>query len=316
MENFDFDALERGHPLDILRMENAEIGRMAAELQEELGGDVPPELIAGKLGKLTAIRSHYGKTEQLLMPLLYRYGVTGPSQAIWAANDEVKRELGNLAKSLARDKGKLSRLRKRIGQVLTRIQEGICKEEKVIFPMAMRFFTEEDWFAVYRDFPEFGYAFLEGMVDVPSWASGEAWLARQGQGREEWLEGKVHLPTGELTLRQLRGIFSLLPVDITFIDKDNILRFFVNEGRVFARPLSALGRDVFLCHPPELQTMLRQMLEDFRTKRATRREIFKRVGGRRVGVVYHAVYDSGGEYLGTVEFVQDLEPVFRKFPEQ
>ena len=313
MEEIDFDALEDGHPITILRMENAEIAQRTTDLQEELASDPSAAFIVKKLEELQAIRSHYGKTEELLMPLLYQYGVTGPSQAIWAADDEIKHELGVLVKLLAQDAARLPQLRERVGQLLARIQETICKEEKIVFPMSLRFFTQEDWFAVYRDLPEFGIAFRTGMADVLSWPPGEAWLEQQGECEGEWLEGRVQLATGELTLRQLKGILSLLPVDITFIDKDNILRFFVNEGRVFSRPLSALGRDVFLCHPPRLQAMLRQMLEDFRTKKASRRAIFKRVRGRRIGVVYHAVYDSAGEYLGTVEFVQDYEQALQEF---
>ena len=79
MEKIDFDALEDGHPITILRMENAEIAQRTTDLQEELASDPSAAFIVKKLEELQAIRSHYGKTEELLlMPLLYQYGVTGP----------------------------------------------------------------------------------------------------------------------------------------------------------------------------------------------------------------------------------------------
>lgn len=155
-------------------------------------------------------------------------------------------------------------------------------------------------------------------VDVetmPRWPEGEAWMKQQSSSamKPEILEGKVKLPTGELTLRQLQGILKLLDVDITFIDKDDILRYFINEGKVFSRPLSALGREVYSCHPPEIIPVVRQMILDFKAKKRTQMEIYRRIMGRPVGVRYMAVYDDDGEYMGTVEFVQDFQKALDKF---
>ena len=114
-------------------------------------------------------------------------------------------------------------------------------------------------------------------------------------------------------MRQLQGILKLLDVDITFIDKDDILRYFINEGKVFSRPLSALGREVYSCHPPEIIPVVRQMILDFKAKKRTQMEIYRRIMGRPVGVRYMAVYDDDGEYMGTVEFVQDFQKALDKF---
>lgn len=132
----------------------------------------------------------------------------------------------------------------------------------------------------------------------------------------EALDGRVKLPTGELTVRQLQGILKLLDVDITFIDKDDILRYFLNEGRIFSRPLTALGREVYSCHPPEVIPVVRQMLLDFKAKKRDHMEVWRRIMGRPVGVRYLAVYDEAGEYMGTVEFVQDYQKALDHFAKQ
>ena len=100
---------------------------------------------------------------------------------------------------------------------------------------------------------------------------------------------------------------------MTFIDADDTIKFFVNNGGVFARPKSALGQKVFEYHPPEILPMVRAMLADFKAKKRDRVEIFRRIKGKPTSVVYLAVYGDGGEYLGAVEFVQDFSDTLKKF---
>ena len=198
--------------------------------------------------------------------------------------------------------------------ICARIREMVFKEDRILFPLSLRYLTQEQWFMVYRDLFEMGMAFVD-VETMPRWPEGEAWMKQQSSSamKPEILEGKVKLPTGELTLRQLQGILKLLDVDITFIDKDDILRYFLNEGKVFSRPLSALGREVYSCHPPEIIPVVRQMILDFKAKKRTQMEIYRRIMGRPVGVRYMAVYDDDGEYMGTVEFVQDFQKALDKF---
>ena len=165
----------------------------------------------------------------------------------------------------------------------------------------MRYFTEADWLEVYRDIFEIGVAFME-IGDLPRWERAEAWIRTQ-YIPPAILEGKVRMDTGELTVRQLQGILKLLDVDITFIDKDDIVRYFINEGHVFTRPFSCIGREVYNCHPPEIIPVVRQMIL----------EVWRRIMGRPIGVRYLAVYDDAGEYVGTVEFVQDFQKALDKF---
>ena len=300
----DMDALPPGHPIDILRRENA---ALAAILD---AAENAPE----KFSRLAGLRKHYAKTEALLMPGLYRYGVTGPSKAIWDADDEIKRELSALL-SLCGAKKELPK--ERVTAFLARVRDVMNREEKVLFPLALRYFTDEEWKRAYFDIEELGLAFF-APEDVPNWDEGEAFVREtEDTDREKLLsEGKVELPTGTLTVGQLAGIFSLLPVDITFIDADNRLRFFVNEGRVFARPRSALGREAWDCHPPRLVPMIQKMLDDFRREIRSEMTVWQRIAGKPVCVRYMAVRDANGEYLGTVETVQDCTEIVRHFQKE
>lgn len=306
----EIDGLPAGHPLSLLRLENEGLSKALTSLEQALGkGDM--QTVAAETAALNAIRSHYAKKEELLMPFLYDYGVTGPSQVMWGVDDEIKKELGVLTKTLKEDPENLMIVRGRLNQVITRIREMIVKEDKILFPLSLRFFTQEQWYQVYRDLFEMGMAFVDAET-LPRWQEGEQWILSQ-QAPPEALDGRVKLPTGELTVRQLQGILKLLDVDITFIDKDDILRYFLNEGRIFSRPLTALGREVYSCHPPEVIPVVRQMLLDFKAKKRDHMEVWRRIMGRPVGVRYLAVYDEQGEYMGTVEFVQDYQKALDHF---
>ncbi|WP_303105538.1 DUF438 domain-containing protein [uncultured Mitsuokella sp.] len=306
----EIDDLPAGHPLSLLRLENEGLSKALTSLEQALGkGDM--QTVAAETAALNAIRSHYAKKEELLMPFLYDYGVTGPSQVMWGVDDEIKKELGVLTKTLKEDPENLMIVRGRLNQVITRIREMIVKEDKILFPLSLRFFTQEQWYQVYRDLFEMGMAFVDAET-LLRWQEGEQWILSQ-QAPPEALDGRVKLPTGELTVRQLQGILKLLDVDITFIDKDDILRYFLNEGRIFSRPLTALGREVYSCHPPEVIPVVRQMLLDFKAKKRDHMEVWRRIMGRPVGVRYLAVYDEQGEYMGTVEFVQDYQKALDHF---
>lgn len=120
-------------------------------------------------------------------------------------------------------------------------------------------------------------------------------------------EGEIVLPGGHLTIRQLRAMLNTIPLEISFVDEQNINRFF-NEGpKVFKRPGMALDREVFSCHPPKIEKMVRSIIEDFRAGKRDRVPVWMDKGGRTMLVTYMAVRDEDGGYLGTMELVQDME---------
>ena len=239
---------------------------------------------------------HYIKKEELLMPLLYDYGVTGPSQVMWGIDDEMKRELAMIIKALKADEETLPMYEARIRALTQRIREMIFKEEKILFPLSLRYFTQMEWYRCYHDLPDMGISFG---VPIPAWAEAQPWLDQEAARlAQSQVGGKLQFPTGELSMEQLTTILQLLPVDITFIDKDDVVRFFTNEGQVFTRPLSALGRDVMNCHPPEIIPVVRNLIY---------------IRERPIRVHYQAMYDKSGTYIGTVEFVTDHAEPLEKF---
>ena len=313
MEDLSGADLPAGHPVSLLRAENTGLEAILDRIQEQCGSAAPDSSqIIEALRQFNGVRSHYAKKEELLMPKLYDYGVTGPSQVMWGVDDEIKKELGVLTRAVAEAADNVIIYKGRIEAVAQRAREMIYKEERILFPLCLRYFTEEEWKRIYRDFPDMGVAFVE---NPPQWEAGEAWSAEQLAkiSAQEILDGRIQLPTGELTVKQLSGIFSLLPVDITFIDAEDKLRFFMNEGHIFPRPKAALGRDVYECHPPQIVPVVKNLIADFRAKKRDSLEVARYIMGKPVMVKYMAVYDQDDEYIGTVEVVQNCASILEKF---
>ena len=184
--------------------------------------------------------------------------------------------------------------------VLTRAEEMIYKEKNILFPICAVNFEESEWYGIYRDSKD--YADCLG-VSRKIWEEAEQTEAPS----QNQASGEIVMPGGHMTLEQMTALLNTIPMEITFVDADNFNRFF-NEGpKVFKRPGMAIDREVFSCHPPKIEPMVRQIIDDFRAGRRDSVPVWMEKGGRTMLVKYMAVRDSQGKYLGTVELVQDME---------
>ena len=121
------------------------------------------------------------------------------------------------------------------------------------------------------------------------------------------------MPGGHLTLGQLTAMLNTLPLEITFVDADNFNRYFNEGSKIFKRPLMAIDREVFSCHPPKIEPMVRSIIEDLRSGKRSQVPMWVEKCGHPMYVNYMAVRDDEGNYVGTVEVVQDMEFARRHF---
>ena len=298
--------VEEGHPIDILRKENVGLESKLDELSsavEELSIDKVKQL----LQELKKVRILYGKKEELIMPMLYRYGVTGPSDVMWGVDDEIKAEFSALAKEV--DEINFINTRHRVETVINRTKEMIYKEENILFPMALERFSEEEWIQIYDDIDEMGTCFVD---EYPKWEKAEEELNKI-ESISSAKDNLINLSGGKLTVKELEAILKLLPIDITFIDTDENNQFFANEGKVFSRPKTALGRKVYECHPPRIVPVVENMIREFKAGIKDNMEIWTPNPENPIRVQYHAVRDENGNYLGTVELVQQFKNILENF---
>ena len=278
-----------GHPLYTFTKENEALTALLEEYKSTRGEET--------FAKIRDVSIHYAKKGDLLYPhLKVKYGVSGPSAVMWTVDDEIRDELGKLAKVTERNE----EWNNRVDAVLKRAEEMIYKEQNILFPICAVNFTEEEWFGIYRDSKDYALCFG---VENTKWEEAENVKTEVKVG----LEGEVVMPGGHMTVPQLTALLNTIPLEITFIDENDINRFF-NEGpKVFKRPGMAIDREVFSCHPPKIAPMVRSILDDFKSGKRDSVQIWMDKGGRTMLVTYMAVRDKSGKYLGTTEVVQDME---------
>ena len=123
-------------------------------------------------------------------------------------------------------------------------------------------------------------------------------------------EGTLQFETGSLTKPQLEGLLNTLPVDITFVDADDAVRYFNKpETRIFMRPKAVLGRKVHNCHPQKSLHVVNKIVESFKNGEKNVAEFWITLNNRFVHIRFFAVRDPNGKYLGTMEVVQDLTDI-------
>jgi len=115
------------------------------------------------------------------------------------------------------------------------------------------------------------------------------------------------LPSGSFTKTELQAILNILPVDMTFVDKNEKVRYFSQgKERIFQRSRAILNRDVKLCHPPSSVHIVEQIQEDFRTGKEDHAPFWIQMKEKFIYIEYYALRDENGNFLGTLEVSQDL----------
>ncbi len=308
-------AAPPGHPAHTFRMENRaleweveELGRLFDEIQALSDESDATELMASvriRFNALMDVEKHYLRKEHLLFPFLEKHGITGPPKVMWGKHDETRALLKGAAHALESvEKITAGEARSVIALVLEpaskSVLEMVDKEERILLPMCLDTLAESEWYEMARQSPEIGYCLYDpaetwqpaGISEEPGPSAGD---------------GRIQLPSGSLTVTELTQLLNTIPFDITFVDKDDSVRFFTQgRERIFARSRAIIGRKVQYCHPPSSVKTVQQILDDFRSGRHDRAAFWITMRGRFIHIEYFALRTGDGEYLGCLEVSQDL----------
>lgn len=294
---------EVGHPLYTFTKENEALKKVLDEAREALSRH---EVDRKLLGRVRELAIHYAKKGDLLYPhLKVRYGISGPSDVMWTVDDEIRDELAALSRKL-QDENPESVLQgekelQRFEAVLTRAEEMIYKEEKILFPNCALNFTRDEWIRIYHDSKDYAPCFG---VENAVWLEAETAVDKMREATPG--DQEIVMAGGHMSVAQLTAMLNTIPMEITFVDDQNINRFF-NEGpKDFKRPKMAIDREVFSCHPPKIEAKVRMILNEFRAGTLDKVPVWMEKNGKTMLVTYMAVRDHAGNYIGTLELVQDM----------
>jgi DUF438 domain-containing protein len=298
------------HPVYLFRQENREIEKLTGSFRELVSKAAEQDAAQWSrkmndlLGKLKGLELHYTRKEQLLFPFLERYGFTGPSKVMWGKDDEIRAMLKDAAANVdLPDRQGYSKTY--LTPLLEEVEGMIFKEENILFPAALEKLSVDDWVEILKDSEEVGYAFITKPADT----SALIWELKDAVMEEPFIKDDhtICLPTGELGLKELMNLLNTLPIDVTFIDKEDTVRYFSSgKDRIFVRTKSVIGRKVQNCHPPKSLEIVEKILGWFKTGKKDFVDFWINLGGKLVYIRYFAVRDERKQYLGTLEVTQEI----------
>jgi len=305
-----------GHPIDTFQRENQALLQVTASLRKvaERIGEPPVReewerlkpALAGILDRLLELDKHYLRKENQLFPFLEKHGVEGPSKVMWAIHDDVRALMKQARAALANDEAALA---VSASQALAKMADDmVTKEEKVLYPMSIDTLSDDEWREIRAGEDEIGYALIG---DVPAWPAGAQGVtaaaggAAAAPGPAGTPFGAIPLTTGALTTEQLGMMLTALPVDLSFVDENDEVRFYSEGERVFPRSPGVIGRKVQNCHPPASVHKVQEIVDAFRAGEKDVAEFWIEMQGKFLHIRYFALRDAAGTYRGTVEMVQD-----------
>ncbi len=284
-----------GHPLYILRAENAAAGKALDTLEAAIRAP-RWEQARDALRQLRQYDQHYLRKENILFPYLEKHGFTGPSAVMWAIHDDIRAGWKKLQELLpgAPDAARVAEV---FEPLATAIREMVYKEENILFPAALQMLSQKEWAAIGVQLSEAAPAYVEiGEIAAPGAQA----------------DGLIPLQIGALTAQQIALMLTHLPVDVTFVDENDAVCFFsASQERIFQRDPAIIGRKVQQCHPPASVHRVQRILDDFRAGRRSVAEFWIQMGpaeagGKFIHIRYFAMRDEQGKYLGTLEVSQDV----------
>ncbi|MHB1296440.1 MAG: DUF438 domain-containing protein [Anaerolineae bacterium] len=296
-----------GHPVHTFKYENY----AANELLQLLGQSIAalPEESALKSARafatqLAEIDKTYTRKEHLLFPFLEKHGVTGPSSVMWATHDDIRARIKELRRGL--EEADVERVRGVWAPLKTAVEQMFYKEENILYPTALKVLAESEWISIRDQSDEIGYCLIR---------PGNQWLpsaqpaARPTPPPATSWPGEATLPleTGALTPEVVNLLLKSLPVDVTYVDEQDTVRYYSEgrQGRIFTRTPAVIGRKVQNCHPPHSVHVVNRILDEMRAGTRDTADFWITMNGRFITIRYVALRDAAGAYRGVVEISQD-----------
>ena len=308
---------EPGHPLNVLTLENEGIAEQIAVVNKLFEEGADRAIITEELNKLRAVSIHYAKKGDIIYTILKsRYDVTGPSDVMWTVDDEIRDELRRVTDGTLSDEEWLEKSK----AVVKRADEMLFKEANILFPICVQFFKDEEWEEVGRDLKEYDFCLLKEEPVEWEKASKEDYTHRAAKEGKNGAAGndEVIFALGHMTPYQLEAMLNTIPLELTFVDHVDMNRYYNDNGekKLFKRPISSLDREVYTCHPPTIEPMVRSIISSFKSGAQDKVEVWMNKGENEVLVSYRAVRDAEGNYVGTLECVQIMDEIRDHYKEK
>ena len=287
-----------GHPIQVMKLENLAIENTLEKISKLLAVYLETKEqeikkgIQNQLNLLGEFDKHYARKEYAIFPIMENKGITAPPKVMWGVDDEIRSMFKEFRTLLQNEDF-----------------DAIPKAFSDLKYEMTDIFNEDHWLQIAQESDEIGYCIVKPEAKwvpertLPENVSHETFITEEN--------AYINFQTGHLTPHQLEKMLNNIPLELTFVDADNIVRYYNDNGeeKFFKRTSSAIGRDVLNCHPPKSLPIVTKLLADLKSGAKESESMWFRAMGKFILVTYRAVRDDDGSYMGTLEYVQDIQPI-------
>ncbi len=304
-----------GHPVHTFKEENRALRKEIQDLEllysevkkaeSDDGLKANFQDIHRHFNALMDVEKHYLRKENLLFPFLEKHGITGPPTVMWGKHDETREFLKGALEALNAVEGISAEEATTVIDLVLNpaskaVGDMIDKEEEILLPMCLDSLEDREWYQIEMQSIEYGFCLYDPKV---SWKPEGVEIEEAATSES----GRIQLPSGSFQVPELMAVLNSIPFDMTFVDKDDRVRYFTQgKERIFARSRAILGRKVQQCHPPSSAHVVEKILDDFKSGREDHAAFWIQMNDRFIHIEYFALHGEAGEYLGTLEVSQDL----------
>ena len=308
--------LPADHPIMHYLKENEEMKRLLLAVEDLVQYPMIKNQWLELYDKISQYPIHYKRKQNQLYPMLERKGFTRPTTTMWTFDDMVRDEIREAERLLREDQE--DAFIKQQERVLLYARDLMEKEEFILYPTSMALISEEEFEDMKSGDQEIGFAFFEvehktteNKVETQpneqnNFANDlQALLTKYGYSAAGGGD-KLDVTTGKLTLEQVNLIYKHLPIDISFVDENELVCFYSDtDHRIFPRSKNVIGREVMNCHPRKSAHIVREVIDKLRSGEQDRAEFWINKPGLFIYIIYVAVRDKDGKFRGVLEMMQD-----------
>ena len=287
-----------------------QIKKVLKRIRTQYGGDfsqVQRELLL-LFHELVEFEYHYVKKENILFPYLEKvWTYYRPLTVMWSLHDDIRKKLKTIVAILKNESADWDKFNVEMSQYFFLAFGMVQKEDLIIYPVAAETVAATAWQEMYAQSFDYVFPFIE----KPEKMNNIHEVIEENEVSDAISRDETILfATGDLSFKQALLAFDHLPVDITFVDENNKVRFFNRaKDRFFPRSPAIIGRDVKNCHPPESVHIVEKIIEEFRCGKKDQADFWIQMPGRFILIRYYAIRNDAGEYRGVLEVSEDVTDI-------
>ena len=312
--------LPEDHPIMCYLRENDEMRRLLKQVEELAQYPVIKNQWLELYDELHKFRLHLSRKQNQLYSILERKGFDRPTTTMWLLDDFIRDEIRDARRLLEEDKDDefIAMQPTVVADVLDLMQ----KEETVLYPTSLAMIRPAEFEEMKSGDREIGFAWIRVGKEAPkadttkeavpaTAAAGFAnelasLLGKYGFGGGSTPGALLEVATGQMTLEQINLVYKHMPVDFSYVDENEIVRFYTDtDHRVFPRSKNVIGRDVKNCHPRTSVHLVEEIIEKFRRGEQNEVDFWINKPGLFIYIYYVAVRDEEGRFRGVLEMMQD-----------